>query len=498
MLIDARELEDGAVVEKDLCILGAGAAGISIARELNGHGLSVALLEGGGFERSGESQELYQGTCGTPLIDPYLPASRLRYFGGTTNHWLGYCRPFDAIDFRKREWVPHSGWPIELETLEPYYRRAAEVCRVAPDFDGVAPLVPESANRIWTFPFHVAPLRFGYAYRGELVDSANVEVFLHANALRLELRPNGGSVESVEVATGGERRLRVRARAFALALGGIENARQLLISDDVQPTGIGNAHDQVGRYFMEHPIFPVAQICTHHGDGPFTDETVRSTDTWARSFRLSDAEQQRSSILNGCLSFNLIPRVEDVRGQLLAGRSWRVVEAFLAEREAAGEAVSLNDAEEPESALYFTRFDVRAEHAPNPESRITLGEATDRFGHRRVRLDWRLQAIDFESVRRAVEVLAEDAGRFGWGRVRLDPAVDLERGYTPGFHHMGATRMQDDPRRGVVDRNCMVHGVANLGIAGSSVFCTSGYANPTFTIVALAVRLADHLKEMLA
>ncbi len=497
MLIDANQLDDGAVIEKDLCILGAGAAGIALALEFSGHGFSVALLEGGGFERDAESQALYEGVCEPPLIDPYLPASRLRYFGGTTNHWLGYCRPFDDIDFEQREWVPHSGWPITRATLEPFYRRAAAVCKVAPDFAGIEPLIAEPANRIWTFPFHIAPLRFGYAYRGVLVDATDIEVFLHANALRLALRPNGDSVDHVEVAASGDRRFQVRAKAFVLALGGIENARMLLVSDDVQSQGVGNQHDQVGRYFMDHPIFPVAQICTSHTSGPFTDLSVRNTDTWARSFRLADGEQERSRILNGCLSFNLIPQVEDVRQQLLTKKSWDTVEAYLAAEEQAGREVTVIGREGEDPALFFSRFDVRAEHAPNPDSRVTLDHEVDRFGLRRVRLDWRMQAIDFESVRRAVEVLAEDAGRFGWGRVRLAPDIDLERSYSPGFHHMGATRMQEDPKHGVVDRNCMVHGVKNLGIAGSSVFCTSGYANPTFSLVALAVRLADHLQKRL-
>lgn len=490
MLTDARHLADGSVVEADLCIAGAGAAGIAIAREWLGSSKRVCLLEGGGEKREDASPGLYAGRCDAPLADEYLTGSRLRYLGGTTNHWLGYCRPLDELDFARRDWVPHSGWPITTATLAPYFRRAFEVCRVPPELGASAPVVADPRCRLVTAPFRVRRTRFREEYRDALVGSRNVDLHLFANVVGVRLHQGGARVESLEVAKPGGSRFTVKARHYVLAMGGIENPRLLLLSDDVHRGGIGNRYDAVGRYFMEHPVFPVASVCVSGEGSPWSRSLPEDEADW-HGFAVSADEQRRKRMLNCILAFGEVPRVKDTRKQLLREGAWQAISGFVEARgrEPGGVPGKLG-------GLFTQRFSIRPEQAPNPESRVTLGEETDPFGNRRAHVRWRLSELEYRTARASLEVMAEDAGRFGLGRIRLEPNLRLEAACSPGFHHMGTTRMSDDPARGVVDRDCRVHGVDNLFVAGSSVFPTSGYANPTFTLLALALRLADHLRTL--
>ena len=489
MRIDAHEITPGTTLEADVCIAGAGAAGITLARELCRQRRSVCLLEGGGTKRDPASQDLYRGTCELPLSEDYLHDSRLRFLGGTTNHWLGFCRPLDPIDFEERPWVEHSGWPFDFETLAPFYRRAATVCQVDSRFAPPQPLTEDSTGPVRMVYFQTHPLRFGEEYRRELRRTPNLQLLLGANLLHLRLDETGSRLESVEVASAPDRRFQVQAKAYVLALGGLENPRQLLLSNDRQPSGIGNDHYLVGRFFMDHPVYPLGKVCAL-GDGPFT-RMPSDASSPHRVFRLSDEEQATRRLLNASLSFSLVPEVEDTRHQLLAEGAWQALEAHLDERggpPAAGE--------DRLSPLHYQRFDIRPEPQPDPQSRVTLGEGRDLFGRPKPHLDWRIGELEVATVRQSFEALAREAGAAGFGRFRLDPDVFLDAAHSPGFHHMGTTRMHADPRRGVVDPNARVHGVSNLYIAGSSVFPTAGYANPTFTLVALALRLADHLAAL--
>jgi choline dehydrogenase-like flavoprotein len=146
-----------------------------------------------------------------------------------------------------------------------------------------------------------------------------------------------------------------------------------------------------------------------------------------------------------------------------------------------------------------TRFGVgcACEQTPNPDSRVTLADDTDPLGLRRVRLNWRLTEQERRSFIANIRALGRELAAAGIGRLRpLLPDDGLwEKVVGGGSHHMGTTRISDDPKRGVVDRDCRVHGIDNLYVAGSSVFVTSGSANPTLNILALAYRLVDHLKE---
>ena len=266
MFIDANTLDSGAVIQADICIIGAGAAGISLAREFIGSSLRVCILESGGFEYDDDTQTLFEGeNIGFPYYD--LKSLRLRFFGGTTNHWAGACRPLDAIDFEKRDWVPHSGWPFSKTELDPYYEKAHVLCELGPyDYDpgtwesDESPRLPINDERVNTAMFQISPpTRFGSVYRAELKNAQNITTYLNANVIDIETSQQGDRVQRVAVTTHDQSvSFTVNAKQIVLATGAIENARVLLACNKQVAAGLGNQHDLVGRYFMEHLSLPGA------------------------------------------------------------------------------------------------------------------------------------------------------------------------------------------------------------------------------------------------
>lgn len=275
MIIDLNDVPADQRFKADVCVVGAGAAGVVLARQLMRQGNTVCLLEAGGFDFEADTQDLFRGeNRGMAYYD--LVDSRLRFFGGTTNIWGGRCALLDPVDFRRRTWVPHSGWPIDASDLEPYYQLVhqelglGEVCyddrlwneigEAAPAFD------PERfATRFWRFDD--LKERFSAQRSDDVLRSDKVQVLLHANLTHIQATANAASVEHVKVQSLQGVSALVSARHFVLAGGGIENARMLLISNDVEKSGIGNQHDQVGRYFMEHPHGRAGKLT---GDGAYS------------------------------------------------------------------------------------------------------------------------------------------------------------------------------------------------------------------------------------
>ncbi|HEY8550753.1 MAG TPA: GMC family oxidoreductase [Vicinamibacterales bacterium] len=504
MLIDARSLPSGHRHTSQICIIGAGAAGITIARRLAARGLDVLLLESGGFAPDARTQTLYEGPAqGTVLSSPsdYLAVSRLRYVGGTTNHWGGMCRPLDAIDFEKRPWVPESGWPIAERDVAAYYDEAAQVLQLRP-FDLEAERQPGNVPSI--FPpssafearhFHYSPpTRFREVYGDDLRRSPRITLVTGANVTEIVLQPDGGSVSELKLSTLDGRTSTASARHYVLACGAIENARLLLASNGVQQHGIGNAHDLVGRYFADHPHLGLVGAFTLHAE-PWRSNAA-AWQKLARAFDGDDerrtlvlwpspAAQERLGMLNAAFSVNA-----HQRGRTRIER--RIFGALDAVR-------ALADGREPSpeenpSLPAGGRLYVRTEMAPNPENRVTLSDERDALGNRRAALTWYFGDAERRTVDGMLRLLATELGRLGLGRAATHLEVDHDwPRTTAGSHHMGTTRMSSTPSTGVVDTNCRVHGVANLYVAGSSVFPTPGYVNPTFTIVSLALRLADQL-----
>lgn len=522
MLIDLQQYDGDAEVSTDVCIIGAGAAGITLALEMDGTASDVCVLESGPLQYDVETQALAQGeNIGLPYYD--LVAARLRFLGGTTNHWAGICRPLEPFDFEARDAVPNSGWPITRSNLEDAYRRAHEYCLLGEfnyDADHWAseevPLLPLEDGPFRTSIKLERAVRFGTEYRNRLEASRNVRVFLSANVTQIEATENAAAIRMVHARTLRGKAFRVSARVIVLATGGVESARLLLASNGVQPNGLGNDNDLVGRYFMEHLMVPAIGMQLAGGHPPlglytgFSREGIGVTGY----FSLSPETLRREEMLNVCASVdmgNVEQRIaKSLEGINSAVQIWNSLkEGRLPPSFGQHLGTLISDMNRVLIYTYERAFQPSAgaasfmlelEQAPNPSSRVLLGDEVDALGMRRVQLDWRLTDLERHTVQRFGELLALEAGRLGLGRVQLQaPGEDgWWAGQRGAWHHMGTTRMHSDPTKGVVDADCRVHGIENLYIAGSSVFTTSGFANPTLTIVALAIRLADHLKGQLS
>lgn len=540
--IDARTLPDGTAIQADLCIIGAGAAGITLAREFVGDGRSVAVIESGGLEFDAETQALAKGqNGGFPYYD--LDAVRLRYFGGTTNHWAGACRPLDVLDLARRPWVPNSGWPFSRAHLEPYYGRAHDVCRLAStDYDPSvwetqeSPALSLAGSPLRTALHQSNPIRFGEVYREEIRGAPNVDTYLYANVVELEAASAENRVERLRVATLNGRQLEVQARAYVLATGAIENARLLLASNGARAKGPGNENGLVGRHFMEHLSVPVGlflpsrpdlPLGLYRGEGRYRGGTP--PDVAGLGFLVPRPEVLRSEKMLNCRAF-LSPlglsRGDEYRyaspgvisaealARSLKGGTWpqdlvpHIAKLIADVDDIAVFAYRYLRQEEEARGYYVT---LHIEQVANPESRVELAPERDRFGMPRARVVWRFGELERHTMQRMVDLLARTLGAEGYGRIQVvpwdqdvdrgpfargaDPGPDWPPGVRGAWHQMGTTRMDPDPDHGVVDTDCRVHGLGNLFVAGSSVFPTPGYTNPTLTIIALALRMADRLKR---
>lgn len=535
MIIDALTVPAETLLETDICIIGAGAAGIAIARELSNQPYQVCILESGGLEFEPATQALYEGDNVGLRYFP-LKEARARYLGGSTNLWGGWSRPLDEIDFEHRDWMPYSGWPITKAELDPYYRRAQQACHLGPfEYDlaywqaGLAQQqleMPSLGDDIVTHLWQVIPsthIRFGEAYRNELEQARNIKTYLHANVVEIETNDTAGAVTRLRVASLDGKQFWVKAKTFIMAVGGIENARLLLLTNKVQTCGLGNQHDLVGRFFMEHPILWSGKVTyTNQAAPPYidVDDTFMGT-----GFGLSKQLQTQEQVLN--FSLRAKPMIEE---WLLALKR---LQYKMRQSKASQELTAIVDAHEYEFGLpkketsmladlgqivansdrvlakiyakllrkstdnLTYRTHLISEQAPNPASRVTLSRDRDHFGLNHVNLDWRLSSIDKYTMKRSQQVIAERFVQFGLGEMQIELSDDdaAWQAVKGSYHHIGTTRMSNNPRQGVVNEHCQVHGVGNLYVAGSSVFPTSGLSNPTLTIVALAIKLADEIKQ---
>lgn len=549
MIQDFRSAACPDALVADVCIVGAGPAGISLAAALADSPWTVCLLEGGGARGEAASQALNEGeSVGPYALDP--ATCRLRALGGATRIWGGGCIPLSSAEMARRDWVQDDGWPIGWDELAPYYARAGQVCGIEPGAfeDGNYRLHrPDVADGRPGSPldFRISrsrPLDFGLAYRERLESAPGLQLVLHANLLRLEATPGADAVRRAVIGSIDGRRGHVSARCFVLAAGGLENARLLLLSDDVVPQGLGNGHDLVGRYFMDHPrcrlgtftqgemarlaglysapqdrcpapsfrqlSLSVAAQQEHHllhaRARPFAierdpPEGLASLRALRASLRLSRDRDEATRVENDLLDAldRELPQRQVIPA---AGNPGRLAMRTLRHADDVVRAAARKltrrpvlDTDRVELVGYF-------EQTPSRDSRITLSDRRDALGLRKIQVDWRLNALDEASIRTAAGLIGQSLasdfhGRFepaGWLR---DPATPLPLHGTA--HHLGTTRMSDSPAGGVVDRQCRVHGIDNLFVAGSSVFPTGGWSFPTLTIVALALRLGEELRNRL-
>ncbi|WP_072396845.1 GMC family oxidoreductase [Hyphomicrobium sp. CS1GBMeth3] len=521
MFIDARQIDDGSLVQSEICIIGAGAAGIALARRLAISGRQICLLESGGLEFDADTQSLNSArNVGRQYHD--VGTSRLRYFGGTTNHWAGFCAAMQPTDFEVRSGVPNSGWPISLEDLKPFYTPAQAVCeldQVQLDERETWPVAPSPAlaaldeTLLSTVLFQRSPpTRFGTRYRTDIEKTEDIRCFLWANVIEI-IPDEAGRITTAAVATLSGKRFFVSAAVYVLACGAIENARVLLNSRSKTPRGLGNDADLVGRFFMEHPGYPNALRIVPTALGSTLPLVAGDDERNFRSLALSQHRlRQRGGIAMGFEGEEFEPAVSRAtvqtvleslrRGQAPSDLPHHLLTLMEQRREGmravlealpGGERVAKRIPHPPRPLMVH----VIAEQTPIWQSRVMLTDERDALGQQRIVLDWRIRPEDVADVRRGIEELGAELRRtnLAAAQLLLEPESEHSIQVVGHWHHMGTTRMSDDPKTGVVDRNCRVHGIRNLYVAGGSVFATSGWVNPTLTIVALALRLADHIES---
>lgn len=586
MFIDAKNIPAQHVVKTNICIIGGGPVGIAIAKELMGQPFDVLLVESGSSQYEMDTQSLADGeTEGDPYASPLY--TRVRMIGGTANSWhidmdgrygVRYV-PLDPIDFEKRSWVPHSGWPINRTTLDPYYVRAQALAQSGPfDYnpesweDETAKALPFTGNRLTSQVFQFGPSDvFLETLRKEIEDSKNVTLMIYANALELETNESAQTVTGVKIGVLGGKTFRIEADQVILANGGMETARLLLLSNARQKAGLGNQNDVVGRYFMDHPIVMPGLVIPK--DRSIMNKVSFYDTRWVNGARvvakpvLTEDVMEKERLLNmnaalfprpGWLRHNLIRKLypKGLRRDSPSVQSMEALRALLrpGKKDADFANISHQNSQSTAGASSgsvpqhlwnvatgtgdlayllwrrmirkryyglplcgynldhggwskldnkpgkFGMFDVLhiTEQAPDPENRILLSNDCDVFGYRKMRVCWKYNELDRHSIRRGMEIFGEEFEKVGLGHLKLDLDYGSPQILFASIHHpMGATRMHEDPKRGVVNANCQVHGVSNLYIASSSVFPTGGYANPTLTILALAIRIADRVKGVM-
>jgi choline dehydrogenase-like flavoprotein len=513
VLVDARKVERNCVLQSDVCVVGGGAAGISIAKEMIDAPFQVILLESGGMKPDAKTQSLYEGKAGD--IKYSLVATRLRYFGGSTNHWRANCRPYDDLDFEKRSWIPSSGWPLKKSDLIPFYKRAQDICQLGNydyyDINKLKPLLKApplefAGNQVQNNVVQTGRfLSFGKFYRQLILQAKNITTCIYANATDIETNEAGNTVTRLKVSclTGNE--FYVTARIFILATGGIENARLLLASNKVQKNGLGNEHDIVGRFFLEHPYtdFPLKRS-NGNVDVRFYSywerQKVHDTEVWGQ-LSLSDEFMKEHELARIHVFFEPVPPKGVLSGQFVKasltkkGLSWDLFKhtrnIFFGAYGIGKYLFTKNVLQRFSGEDYLVRPSF--EMIPDANNRVTLSDERDSINQLRARLHFRFSSDEKETISKSLAILGKELGATGFekGAERL---INRPKFYS---HHMGTTRMNDNPRQGVVDSNCRVHGVSNLFIAGSSVFPTGSAAGPTLTIIALAVRLADYVKKIM-
>lgn len=467
--LEKQEIPSDQVRNFDVAIIGAGAAGISLAIRLAGLGKTVALLEAGGLEYSASSQDCYRGVV---TGDPYfeLHVARLRYLGGTTNHWAGYCRSFEAIDFQRQYLGDEYAWPIEFGEVDRYLKDSCAILDIPGNFQDSE----SQGSTVKSIEFQFSPpTRFLEKYLDELKNSQLISVFLNSN-----LKDFSGEqrrISSIKAESYSGKQLEIVANQTVLAMGGIENSRFLLWMEERNREKYFDQGLPIGRYWMEHPHFVLGRALVDLRKVP------------ERFYSLVGNTQVERGILN--CGFRVDPLIESGTKKLI--RDLMCVAPSLGQSmlELVGKKLVCG-------AVFMAAW----EQAPSYENAVTLGKDRDQFDIPRVNLRWSKTAQDRDTIKQSVQEFNKWLQSTEGGRIQLDEWM-LSDGQYPtndelaGYHHMGGTRMHASKQYGVVDSDCKVHGSENLYVAGSSVFTTGGHNNPTLPIVQLSLRLAEHLND---
>jgi choline dehydrogenase-like flavoprotein len=489
MIKNGGDIANGTVLSTQVCVIGTGPAGVTAAWELQKAGVKVILIEGSraydNYQESwpdkvllynGQAKGLFATNEQNFLVlpdDPFtnFPKERERVFGGTSTHWGGQSRPEDPIDLEDRPGFP--GWPVTREELDPYYAKASALCALYGDYGSRG---DNFSNEFWATTLSAAPpsldgfdiemyqflaaknLNFAArTFDGITIGDSAAEVILNASLLDIDHQQGRVSCLRVASMSGGMHpqkatEFTIKADAYVLACGAVANARQLLLSK------AGNEYDLVGRHFMAHAL-SAGQVF----------QTLDSSYLTADQVRFMGGRTPTGPFQDNGVRANarFIPSAETVRKEGI-GRCW----------------------------FWYNYGQYYFEQSPNPESRVTLSDTVDPvFSQPQTRIDWQLTDLDQKTYDTTTTLFANAVSALG-GDIVIPPWETLESQLVVNGHHIGTTRMSKDSANGVVDANLRVHSLDNLYVAGSSVFPSAGISNPTFTIIMLSIRLAEHLKRV--
>ncbi|MGE8386827.1 MAG: FAD-dependent oxidoreductase [Pseudomonas sp.] len=465
----------------DVCIIGAGPAGITLALRLAEAGWRVVLLEGGGHEYSPRSQAFYR--CTSTGLELYAEETRLRYLGGTSNHWAGRCRPFTVSDFANAPPVDLPGWPIPYGEIERYLPAAMDIVDLpqGAEFRTVnAGLGGDEfdADRFLLSP----PTRFAQKYAKALDETAGLDVFINCNCVDLDFDEASGQLKAAVVCDYARNRQRVVASTFILATGAIENARQLLNSTTLVGAGVIKKDGLTGCCLMEHLNVDMGTFILKDGQGT-EPRQYYTTDTFVSEYRAGKGNVS-TTVLTDVQTYGRTAEVKHFLENLACEMGLASKIDFVAKFSCPGDGV----------------ISTMIEQFPNAHSRISLLDEKDELGVSKVNVNWALSATDRHTIKCIGSELAKQFAEMGLGFVKLNDYVydtELALKVQPHAHHMGTTRMAASPEFGVVDTDCKVFGTDNLYVAGSSIFATGGASNPTMPLLQFALRLADHLDARL-
>lgn len=478
MIFDGYEAFRAADFAPKACILGSGPAGTTIARKLAAAGVPVVVLEAGSREFSDDSQDFYRGiTVGDPYFG--LDVARLRFMGGSSNHWAGWCRVLDGLDFEPKAWVPDTGWPIGRADIEPFLADVRDIL----DLPAFRPDVPVSDEMRWVQLIKSPAVRFAEKFAGELDRSRNIAVVLDTYVT--ELSGDGKRVTGARLWSNGRDAGSLAVDYFIVCTGGLENSRLLLWSNERTNGGVVPNAAALGRYWMEHPTF-------EGGNAILADYGAFEVDAVNEAFfspTLSAMERLRILNFGIRLVETPYPGVKRIIADLAC---------------VAPDMAEWTSSQLSQNLRCAAQLHVAWEQAPLASNRIQLSRTdVDHAGVPRIELHWRKSELERRTLLEGLRLFGATLARKNLGRVRIADWILSGADYptnqeTAGNHHMGGTRMGTDVTASVVDANCKVHGMDNLYVGGSSVFCTSGQANPTTTITALACRLGEHLGKVIA
>ena len=515
MIVGTADLASDTALETEVCIVGAGPAGLALFSALDGAGVDLCLLESGGLTPKDAPADFFE--LAGRAVELSATSLQVRGFGGTTHLWTGVCAYPDRIDFEQRDLDGPSGWPLAYDELVPHLDRAVAFFGLVPSelrADSKARSLDDpSASIAYRSVAITRKLRTGSSHLAAARGSRTSQVLLGATVYGLGLSADGSRVEKVYVRGPDGRAFVVRARKVVLATGGIEAPRILLAS----ATGTGGCldrHEILGRYFMERSRTPLGFVISSGGPSmadrllhgrqisggraysvaslsPQIMRQERLRGFWVRAHDILPGEGAASVSAHKRLWATLKTRERpiDVPRRLgqMAADPLPVLQYYGLK---AGKQLGLPRVPGTRTLLFATN-----EPAPLAENRIILSNRTNKFGDPLAQIQFRPETDHLAPA----AVFARALAAAGLGSIEpvADPSLlpeDLTHKDMVA-HAMGATRMSNDPTDGIVDRDCRVHGITNLWIASSSVFPVAGSANPTVTIVSLALRIADRLLE---